>query len=358
MNVFGLLKFFPPRVWVWAGLFAGVVWAGSNVPVVGSDGPSAGADTARPEATASPDDPERFAGPFAEPFNAVADGSIRTAPPALLAQPTVVSAQPGPRAAPAAPTSRPFLGNFLGRLRQNDRPGVFASDEEHRAFDEFVARYMPNTAEALRELAAAPSTLPASPRNRPASPTRDNARDNARDTARDRGRDTARDNPREAARNVGSPGDAPPPGEAAAQGSSGEFPRPPGRLERRRWLTQTALFQFRRFERGRKDFPELEDTYLRDVRLTDEMVGLLREFRSASGDRRDEIRSEVRVRLTSVAESLIEERRRRIDRLKAQLEKEEAAVARDENNLDSNVDKRVDEIFARLGAALAPTTRP
>lgn len=121
--------------------------------------------------------------------------------------------------------------------------------------------------------------------------------------------------------------------------------------ERQRWLIQTALFQYRRYTRGTKDFPELEEQYLKDVRDTDDMVGLLVEVRGADDARREEIRGEVRKRLESLAVSIVAERRRRIEKLREMLAREERALSVDEPRLQQGIDSRLEEMFSKLAPA-------
>lgn len=121
------------------------------------------------------------------------------------------------------------------------------------------------------------------------------------------------------------------------------------RLPRQRlWLTGTALFHYRRYERGRRDFPQMEEQLLQDVRNIDELVRLAREYPTSPPERQAALRAEMRERMVSVSTSMLEERRRRIERLREQLDREEAALDRDQAQIEQSIDQRLEE-FLRLG---------
>lgn len=118
------------------------------------------------------------------------------------------------------------------------------------------------------------------------------------------------------------------------------------RLPRQRiWLMGMAKFQYQRYERGRRDFPELEESLRQDIRNIDEMVRLAREFPSASESQQGAIRVELRERMKSVATNMIMERRKRIEKLRAQLEREERGLSIDEKGLEGVVDTRMEELL-------------
>jgi hypothetical protein len=129
-------------------------------------------------------------------------------------------------------------------------------------------------------------------------------------------------------------------------------------VEKRRWLAAAAIFQFRRYNRGKRDFPDLTNQYLQDVKDTDDMVGLLIQYRQADEAKREQLKPELRTKLQTVARSMLDERRRRIQKLRESLEKEEAQLARDESRLDEGVDRKLEEMLTRTLAAPPPSSPP
>ena len=119
----------------------------------------------------------------------------------------------------------------------------------------------------------------------------------------------------------------------------------------RLWLTGVAAFNYRRYERGRRDFPQMEEAFRKDIKDSDDMVRLAREYPGLPASRQQEIRTEIRGKMKSVATSMLTERRNRIERLREQLEREERALIRDEERMDQGMDGRLEEIL-RLGARI------
>lgn len=113
----------------------------------------------------------------------------------------------------------------------------------------------------------------------------------------------------------------------------------------RLWLMGMAKFQYQRYERGRRDFPQLEETFRQDIRNVDDMVRLAREYPSAPESRQGEIRVELRGKMKSVATNMMSERRKRIEKLRDQLEREERGLIRDEERLEGGLDSRVEELL-------------
>lgn len=201
-----------------------------------------------------------------------------------------------PPAPSTPPATRPVNpGRQPGRLAEAAINNLFSSEDEHKDFDQFIHDRMPITADAIRD-----------------------------------------------------------PRPFFAQGSNAAL----ARFDRRRWLTQTALFQYRRYTKARKDYPDEEKQYALDVKNTDEMIGLLREFRAADAGKRDEIRDTLHEKMQALARSLLAERKRRIDKLRASLEKEEQALARDENRLEDGVDRRLDDLLSKVAPIGPPTNTP
>lgn len=127
--------------------------------------------------------------------------------------------------------------------------------------------------------------------------------------------------------------------------ASEDVSRPP---RQRLWLRSLALFHFRRLERVRRDFPELAERVLQDVRDIDEVIRLAREYRTLPTDQQEATREAIGQRLLSVARGVIEERERRLQRLREQLEREEAQLQRDRAGVEEWTRSRVDN-FLRLG---------
>ncbi|MFN4244207.1 MAG: hypothetical protein ACK4PI_13330, partial [Tepidisphaerales bacterium] len=127
--------------------------------------------------------------------------------------------------------------------------------------------------------------------------------------------------------------------------ASEDAARPP---RQRLWLRGVALFHYRRLERVRRDFPELGERVLADVRDVDEAVRLAREYRTLSPEGQEQAREEITRRLLSVGRGLIEERALRIERLREMLAREEANLERDRQSLESWTRQRAED-FLRLG---------
>lgn len=131
------------------------------------------------------------------------------------------------------------------------------------------------------------------------------------------------------------------------------------------WLFGIATFQYRRYTKGIIEFAELQKMYEQDVRDNDDVVRLLQEYGYAGKERKQELRSEMRVKLVSLAENMLVERRRRIEKLKLELERQQTAVARDSDRLEKGVDTRMDDWIKLMSPAprgsaaeTSPATQP
>lgn len=128
---------------------------------------------------------------------------------------------------------------------------------------------------------------------------------------------------------------------------------------RRAWVFSHALFQYRRYHKTRGDMPDLEDRLLDDVRTTDDVLGLaIRHTRTTDMKEQQEIRGEIRQKLRKLAEGALSERKKRIERLREALAREESNLAAEESVLDENVETRVEEMINRItyGTRTSPVT--
>lgn len=138
----------------------------------------------------------------------------------------------------------------------------------------------------------------------------------------------------------------------------------PGAVRRQRtWMLALARFHQKRYSNGKRDFPELEQSYLDDAKLNDEAVGLLRDLAGAAEPDRDDIRAKVIEKMRLVTQSVIAEQRRRVNRAREEIEKLEKALNRDERRADDlaklNVERMEKLLVAtsRNGPQSRPSTR-
>ncbi len=132
-------------------------------------------------------------------------------------------------------------------------------------------------------------------------------------------------------------------------GPAGERPM----VRRRIWA------RYEHLQRLREEDPRLYELRLEQLRLEDQVFGLVNEFHHATSEEQSgEVRARLRGRIGEWVRHGLDERQRRIDRLQRLLEEERARLEADEKRVDALIDERLNDVLAGRTGALEEGDRP
>jgi hypothetical protein len=160
-----------------------------------------------------------------------------------------------------------------------------------------------------------------------------------------------------------------------------ELPNTLGMYERtkaprlRFFLRGVIIGYFERVEDGKREAPDLASAYQRECRNMDELIGLTREYARPQDDRkREAVLGQMRDKMQAIAVARLDERRHRLNSLRARLEMQERALQTEQERLANAVDEHLNEVISRMvrgledepprgneaptGSTSAPATQP